>query len=153
MFIKYIFWDFGGVIVKDNLKPAFIELGIPYSQQVKDAWKEHRLGKITQDDFYFSAINNTKYIGLILELKNKAKELIKLQEDGALSLIERLNKKYKQGAISNHSKEWGKYIIEIEEIFNNSEITIYNELTKERKTHPIKNYSLNPQLSIVCSPR
>ena len=30
--IEAIFWDFGGVIVRDNIQPAFLELGIPYGE-------------------------------------------------------------------------------------------------------------------------
>ena len=123
MTIEALLWDFGGVIVRDNLKPAFQELNIPYNEQVRNAWKKHRLGQLNQEEFYKKALKDTEYINLLPNLRTKADELIELQPNGALPSVRRIfhMEKYKQGVISNHSKEWGKYIINkwnLKEILN-----------------------------------
>ena len=111
MEIKAIYWDLGGVIVTDNLKPAFEQLKIPYEGQARFAWSQYRLGKIKQKEFYELALKNSGCESKLDELKELT-DRIELKPDGALPVIESIALGYKQGVISNHSREWGKYIIE-----------------------------------------
>ncbi len=112
--IQTIFWDLGGVIVKDNIIPAFHELGIPYTEQAKEFWKLHRVGKINQGEYFRQVLEGTPYVSQREKLRRRTEELLELQPEGALPVVEYLQStgKYKQGVISNHSKEWGRKIVE-----------------------------------------
>jgi len=113
--IKTIYWDLGGVCVTDNLNVAFMAHGLEYGAQQKTAWAEHRLGKTTTREFFKSALKGTPLEQKVEEVSVTAREYIKVKPNGALPIIMRLNGvgNYKQGVISNHSKEWGQYMREV----------------------------------------
>lgn len=85
-----IFWDLGGVIVQNNVNPAFQEAGIPYDAQAREAWRLHRIGRISQQEFYEAALRGTAYAKRLPELKKRADELIELQPGGVYSLVKKL---------------------------------------------------------------
>ncbi len=107
-----IFWDFGGVIVQDNVHPAFEQYGIPWVGTVQEAWKQLRLGKITQPEFYdlcFQDDHHPPHLRPAIE--QRVEELLELHPDSALPVIQNLSR-YRHGAISNHSREWGRAIVQ-----------------------------------------
>ncbi|MBI2669070.1 HAD-IA family hydrolase [Candidatus Woesearchaeota archaeon] len=110
--INAIFWDFGGVIVNDNMHPAFEDVGVPYDAQIKAAWRDHRLGKIDQKTFYERAFAETAYAHLRPRVEQHAEELLELHPNGALPIIKQLQGRYTQGVISNHAREWGRIIVQ-----------------------------------------
>ena len=108
--IKTIFWDFGGVIVRDNIQPAFRELGIPYGATAVMAWREHKLSYINQEEYFTRCLNG--HLDAKEKLRALTDALLTVHPEGALSIIEELQGRYKQGVISNHSREWGRTIVE-----------------------------------------
>jgi hypothetical protein len=64
MAIDVIFWDFGGVIVKDNVRQAFEGCKVPYDQRARALWKRLRLGQIDHDEFYQQVFHGTSYAHL-----------------------------------------------------------------------------------------
>jgi HAD superfamily hydrolase (TIGR01509 family) len=112
MAIDFIFWDFGGVIVDDNVQTAFREMGVPYNDVARAAWRRHRLGITNPEEFYREAMSPSLYAHFGKIVQRKADELIRLKQDGALPVAKALAGKLGQGAISNHSREWGRYIVE-----------------------------------------
>jgi FMN phosphatase YigB (HAD superfamily) len=109
--IDIIFWDFGGVIIEDNVQTAFKESGVPYDEAARSAWRRHRLGLTTQDEFYKEAMHPHVYSFFGALVRRKAGELMRIKTDGALPIVKALAGKVRQGAISNHSREWGEYIV------------------------------------------
>jgi len=115
MDIKTIYWDLGGVCVTNNLETALIAHGASYDAQQKAAWAQHRLGKTTTEEFLKQALRGTALETKAEQLAETMRQYIRIQPNGALPIVMRLNDvgEYKQGVISNHSKEWGKYMREV----------------------------------------
>ena len=111
--IKGVIWDLGGVIVKDNMAPAFTLNGIPYDTRIKEAWKRLRVGQIDHDAFFREALGDT-YAHLSDRVRRTADDLIQLQPEGAFPLVEEVHGlgEYKQGIISNHSVQWGRAVVD-----------------------------------------
>jgi HAD superfamily hydrolase (TIGR01509 family) len=112
MTIDMIFWDFGGVIVEDNVQTAFREMGVPYNDVARAAWRRHRLGITNPEEFYREAMGAETYTHFGKLVSQKADALIEIKADGAMPVVRALAGKINQGAISNHSREWGRYIVE-----------------------------------------
>src|SRR3989344_1784512 len=111
--IKGVIWDLGGMIVKDNMAPAFTLNGVPYDARVKEAWKRLRVGRIDHDAFFREALGDT-YAHLSDRVRRTADDLIQLQPEGAFPLVEEVHGlgEYKQGIISNHSVQWGRAVVD-----------------------------------------
>ncbi|MBI4148753.1 hypothetical protein HY490_05670 [Candidatus Woesearchaeota archaeon] len=111
MTIEMIYWDLGGVVVKDNVEPAFESFGLTWGDRQREAWRECMLGTRTVRDMYREALEGTGQENRLEELVQTGERMITLQPDGALPLMQALHDVgCKQGIISNHATEYGAYI-------------------------------------------
>lgn len=115
--IKAIFFDMGGVICEEGLKPSFKkysdEFGVPV-EAVYDAvhehqgWKDFTLGNISEEDFLEMCrkrmpppyvFGGKRYAEIVDELTAPNQKVINLIKG-------KLAKKYIIGIVSNQPKEW-----------------------------------------------
>ena len=109
--IEVIYWDLGKVCINDNLRPLFKEFGVEFGPQQEYAWGQYKLGRIKSKEFFRDAT-----IGKILkipEMEERARELITPRDDGAPYILADLKRQenVRQGILSNHSWEWGRYAL------------------------------------------
>ncbi|MBI2565216.1 HAD-IA family hydrolase [Candidatus Woesearchaeota archaeon] len=139
--IEVIYWDLGGVCVTDNVAPVFEEYRIGYGKQQKEAWAKQRVGKITLSQFFDEALKGTCLESKIQEIKQRAQDIIQIQPNGAVPIVKQLHgqKKYRQGVLSNHSIEWGNYILDnlsLRQYFDPS-LIIVSEQVQMSKPDPL----------------
>ena len=104
--VKVIYWDLGGVCVTDNVARVFEEYGIGYGTLQKDSWAEHRVGKINSQKFFEKSLKGTGLEDKLPEIRERARNLIQFQPNGALPIIRQLHSQgQRQGILSNHSRE------------------------------------------------
>jgi len=136
--IKAIYWDLGGVCIQNSLEPSLRSFDVDYGEQQKKASEQYRLGKISTRQFFIKALKGTPLEGRVNEVEKKAHDLLDVRLWGALPLVIQLYGKAKQGVISNHSPEMGKYIQEkfgLENYFDKDLIIFSGDVGMD-KTNP-----------------
>jgi len=141
--IKAIFFDLGGVLVKEaaidqiNLLSEFSNTSYENCKIIrKKYWKKLKLGLISDDEFW---LGSNKYPslkkGVLNELnipldkynyiRKKSIELITLF-DFTKELLDALSKKYILGIISNNSRDWGQNILQLHDIKKYFDVIIFS---------------------------
>ncbi|SRR5258708_1583162 len=118
--ITNIFWDFGAVLFSNaqisgyEFKPVRKLLGITPERSDEiffSMWEEGvRLGKISEDDFWNTYIENSTQEPNLEEIKVIYRKCTLVNSE-LLNLISQLSNKYVNSVVSNHGKEWMNFLI------------------------------------------
>ncbi len=143
--IKNIIFDLGGVLMTDvPLKKIAQELSIRFSISEQklhshlyptEHWNLLTLGRISEDEYWERFVADSE-IGVDQEeLKNKVRtELHPIEEN--VRLVPRLKERFNLAILSNHSREWSRFMLKEFDFFNHFEQIIFSCDVGLRKPDP-----------------
>jgi len=113
--IDTIILDIGGVLTEGaDRRQMFKSLALPYGESEREVWKDYRVGKIGELQYFGRVLAQTPFAGQEKGYAARARDFWKhIPEGFALRYLEPLKRSgYRLGILSNHSREWGQLVVE-----------------------------------------
>lgn len=79
-------------------------------------------GKLTEDEYFNELLTGTNWKISVDDIKEMARENLRIPVKGTLEIIKKLKDKYKLVLLSDYTKEWKDYII-----YNNKDLNIFDK--------------------------